>query len=196
MKAKKVVKWGALVLVLLIVVAVTIVYFKLASIVEYAVETQGSAQMNLKTELDSASVSLFGGEVGLDDLKIANPPGFTAEHLFTLDGIDVKAPLKQLRGNPKRISVITIDQPRLVIERSADNKFNFKAAIDNMPKGPAPTEPQQPTQPADEMKLIIDELTIKEATVLVRPGINLPGIAKEITVPIPTVTMKNIGNAE
>ena len=41
MKARKVIKWSALALVLVIVIAVTIVYFKLNSIVEYAVETQG-----------------------------------------------------------------------------------------------------------------------------------------------------------
>jgi hypothetical protein len=46
------------------------------------------------------------------------------------------------------------------------------------------------------MKLIIDELMIKDASVVIRPGLNIPGIAQEYTVPIPTVTMKNIGNAD
>ena len=212
---KKVLKWGALAAVLLVVIGVAVVYFRLSSIVEYAVESQGSKQMNLKTELDGASVGLLGGEVGLDELKIANPPGFTAPHLFTLGGVDVKVPWRELRGNPKRVSSLTLDKPRLVVERGADGRFNFKAAIDQMPKppGPPPTEPgpaePAPTEPgpapsepapappaADEMKLIIDELTIKEATVVVRPGINLPGIAQEITVPIPTFVMKNIGTAD
>ena len=193
---KRILKWGSLAVVLLVVIVVAVVYFRINSIVKYAVETQGSKQMNLKTELDGASLSLFGGEVGLDDLKIANPPGFTAEHLFTLDGIDVKVPIRELRANPKRISLITIDQPKLVIERSADGKFNFKTAIDQMPKPSEPTEPT-PSEPAgEEMKVIIDELNITGATVLIRPGINLPGIAKEITVPIPAFSMKNIGNAE
>jgi hypothetical protein len=191
---KKVIKWAVVAVLLLLVVGLGITYWKLNSIVEYAVETQGSKQMNLATELDGASVSLFGGEVGLDDLTIANPPGFTAQHLFTLDGLDVDVPIRELRGNPKRISTITLDKPKLVIERGADGSFNFKKAIEQMPKGPAPTEPQQPA--GDEMKLIIDELTIKEASVVIRPGLSIPGVAQEYTVPIPTVTMKNIGNAD
>ena len=191
---KKVVKWGALAVVLVVVIALAVVYFRLSSIIVYAVESQGSKQMNLKTELDGASVGLLGGEVDLDDLTIANPPGFSPGHLFSLDGLDVKAPLGQLRGNPKRISSITLDEPRLLVERSADGRFNFKAAIDQMPKSPAPTDPQ-PTEPAgEEMKLIIDELTVKDASVVIRPGLNLPGVAKEFTVTVPTIVMKNIGN--
>ena len=191
---KKVVKWVVIGVVLLVVIGLGVTYWKLNSIVEYAVETQGTKQMNLNTELDGASVSLFGGEVGLDDLKIANPPGFTAPHMFTLDGLDVDVPIRELRDNPKRITNITLEKPKLVIERGADGSFNFKKAIEQMPKGPTPTDPQQPA--GDEMKLIIDELTIKDASVVIRPGINIPGIAQEYTVPIPTVTMKNIGNAD
>ena len=72
---KKVIKWGALAVVLVIGGAVVVTYLYLDSIVKYAVETQGSKQMNLKTELNGASIGLLGGKVGLDDLKIANPPG-------------------------------------------------------------------------------------------------------------------------
>src|SRR3954452_12779574 len=160
---KKVLKCGALALVVLVVAVGAVYYFYINSIVKSVVVTQGTKQMNLQTELDGARVALFGGEVGLDDLKIANPPGFTEKHLFTLDKVDVKAPLGQLRGNPKRIASITLDKPRLVIERSADGKFNFKQAIDQMPKGDTgPSEPRTPQEPkpaGEEMKLIIDELT-------------------------------------
>lgn len=193
----KLIKWGALAVVLLVVVAVVIVYVRLNSIVEYVVESQGTQQMNLATLLDGADVGLVGGEVELDGLTIANPPGFTAEHLFSMDEVEVKAPFKQLRGNPKRISRITLDEPKLVVERSADGKFNFKAAIDQMPKSPTPSEPQKPAEPAgEEVKVVIDELTVKDATVVVRHGLKLPGLAPEITVTVPTVVMKNIGNDE
>jgi hypothetical protein len=193
---KRLIKWGVLGVVLLVVIVVAIVYFRLNSIVKYAVESQGTKQTNLTTQLDSASVGLFGGEVGLDDLKIANPPGFQAPHLLTLDGLNVKVPIRELRNNPKHVSSITLDKPKLVIERSSDGTFNFRKAIEQMPK----SEPKQPAPgdqpPGEEMKLIIDDLTIKDASVVIRPGIDFPGVAKEYTVTIPTVTMKNIGNAD
>src|SRR5688572_1618973 len=100
---KKVIKWSALALVLIVVAIGAIYYFYINSIVESVVEKQGTTQMNLKTELDGARVAIFGGELGLDDLQIANPTGFSAPHLFTLDKVNVKTALKQLRGNPKRI---------------------------------------------------------------------------------------------
>lgn len=193
---KKFLKWGSVGLVGVIVLVVTVVILRLDAIVKRVIETQGSQQMSLTTQLDSASVALLGGDVELDDLKIANPAGFSAPHLFTLDGLDVDTSYGNLRGNPKRVESITLDKPTLVIERGADGRFNFKAAIDQMPK-PAPSDPaQQPGGAQEEMKLIIGDLTIKDAVVIVRPGLNLPGVAQEITVPIPSVSMKNIGNAD
>src|SRR5690349_3953354 len=120
---KRLIKWGVLGVVLLVVVVVAIVYFRLNSIVKYVVETQGTKQTNLTTQLDSASVGLFGGNLGLDDLKIANPQGFTDPHLLTLDGLDVKVPLRELRDNPKHVNSITLDKPKLFIERSSDGTF-------------------------------------------------------------------------
>ena len=54
---KKVIKWGALALVLIVIAVGAIYYFYINSIVEHVVETQGTKQMNLKTELDSARVA-------------------------------------------------------------------------------------------------------------------------------------------
>src|SRR5437660_12819210 len=47
------------------------------------------------------------------------------------------------------------------------------------------------------MKVINDELTVSNAKVLIRPG-NVPGIGQmqEMTVQVPSMTLKNIGNAD
>jgi uncharacterized protein involved in outer membrane biogenesis len=196
---KRLIKWGLLAVVLVVVGVALVYYFYINSIVKSVVETQGTKQMNLKTELDSARVAIFGGEVGLDDLKIANPQGFSSDSMFKLDKIDVKAPLSQLKGNPKRVTNITLDKPKLLIER-ANGQFNFKAAIEQMPGKTGPDQPRSPQEPppaGEEMKLIIDELVIKDAVVVIRPGLDdllAKVLPKEITLSIPTVTMKNIGN--
>jgi hypothetical protein len=110
--------------------------------------------------------------------------------MFRLTNADVNVKLADLRGDPVRVQSITLDKPKLVIER-VGNKFNFKQAMDLMPK-----QPDAPPDQGKPLRLIIDELTIKDPTVVVRPGqINIPGVTlpEEITVTIPTMAMKNIG---
>lgn len=193
---KKAIKWVALAVVVLLLVAGLVVYMNLNSIVERTVETQATKQLNLKTELDGASVSLFGGSLELDDMTIASPPGFSAEHMFQLGEADVSVKLGELKKDPVHIQSVTLEKPRLVIERAAGGggplgmgEFNFKKAMEMMPQDASAPDPN-----AQPLKVIIDALTIQDAQVVIRPGI--PGLAQEVTVPIPTFTMNNIGTGE
>ena len=187
------IKWSLLVLLLIVVAGGALLWVNINRILKHTVETQASTQLNLKTELDGAALSIFGGELNLDDLRIASPQGFQAPQMFALDNVDVNVKLNDLRGDPVRVQSITLDKPRLVIER-VGNKFNFKQAMDLMPK-----TPETPPDQEKPLRLIIDELTIKDPTVVVRPGqINIPGLnlPQELTVTIPTMAMKNIGTGE
>jgi hypothetical protein len=186
---KKSIKWIALGVVVLVLVAVLVVYMSLNGIVERTVESQATQQLNLKTELSGASVSLFGGNLKLDDLTIASPPGFSAPHMLQLGQADVSVKLGELRGDPVHVAQVTLNKPKLVIEQAGMGEFNFKRAMDLMPKSdPAPADNKEP------LKVVINELTIKEPVVVIRPGIQ--GLAPEITVPIPTFSMKNIGTGD
>ena len=192
-KVGRIIKWTFVILLLLVVGGGVLVWVNLNKIVEHTVETQGTAQLNLKTELDGAALSIFGGSVTLNDLQIASPQGFSAPQMFRLQNANVAVKLGELRGDPVRVQSIRLDKPRLVVERTG-NTFNFKRAMELMPK-----QPETPPDQSKPLKLIIDELTITDPVVVVRPGqINIPGVTlpEEITVPIPTITMKNIGTDE
>jgi hypothetical protein len=182
-----------LVVVLLLVIAGVVVYFYLDSIVKHAVERQSTNSLNLTTTLDSARLSLLGGKVNLNQLQIASPQGFSAPHMFELGQLGLEVSYGQLRQDPVRVSKILIDQPKFVLEQN-DGKMNFKAAMDQLPKSDsAPSDPN-----AKPVKVIIDELTINNATIDVRMG-KLPGglgEVKPITVSVPSLTLKNIGNAD
>jgi uncharacterized protein involved in outer membrane biogenesis len=178
-----------LVCVLLIVVAVVAVYLSLNSIVRSVVERQATASLGVPTSLGSARLSLMGGNVRLDNLDIGSPPKFSAPNVFTLGGIGVGVHYGQLTGSPIHIQQITIDNPMLMIEQ-AGGALNLKALMDQMPTTPQ-TSSGQPTQP---IKLVIDELDLNNAEVTFMPGI--PGLANSIQVSVPSMTLKNIGNAD
>ena len=201
-------KWIAIVIVLLLIVGVAILYASLDGIIKSVVESQGTEQLKVPTTLDAVSLSLLHGTLNLSNFAIGSPQGFSAPQMMSLGGLGVDTGgLMQLRNEPIHIPSISIDQPKLVIEQSG-GKLNFKALMDQMSAGsqPAPVAPAaQPSSPAPAstpapssgsktVMLIIDDLTMNGASVVIRPGI--PGLTDEIDVPIPSIDLKNIGNAD
>jgi len=73
--------------------------------------------------------------------------------------------------------------------------MNFKAVMDQMPKTPQPATPPSGGDRAKDqpIRVIIDELDIKNAEVSLQ---GLPGLDKGMTVPVPSLSLKNIGNAD
>lgn len=182
-------KWIVLAVVAVIVIGLVVVFLNLNGIIRSTIQSQGTASLNVPLTLESASLSILGGNVGLKDLQIGSPEGFQAPKIMTLGGLDVKVNYGELRGDPIRIQSIVIDKPVLVVEQSG-GKLNFKALADGLPaSGETPKEPAAESKP---MKLIINNLELKDAQVMIRPGI--PGVAQEIPINIPTMTLQDVGS--
>lgn len=182
----KIVKWIVLItLIVLIVIGVT-VYFNLNRIIRSTVETQASASLNVPTTLAGVKLSLLGGKLGLNDLKIGSPQGFSAPQMLSLDDASVQVNYGQLRNDPVRINSINLKGPKLVIEQ-AGGKFNIQALMQQDSKAPPPEE-------GESLKLIIDQLNVSDAQVVFLPG--LPGLAANVTVPIPDINLKNVGTGD
>lgn len=175
---------GVLVVVVLAVVALGIAFFNLNRMIRAAVEREGTSSLRLATTLESARAGLLGGTLNLHQLRIASPKGFPAPQMLALGDLDVSVRLRELRNTPIHVESLTIDKPALVIEQSGGT-LNFRKAMELMPSHPSSNEP---------MKLVIDELKLNDAKVTIRPG--LPGVAREIEVQVPSLTMKNVGRGK
>jgi uncharacterized protein involved in outer membrane biogenesis len=175
--------------VALVVIAVVVIYLSLNSIIRAGVERQATASLNVQTTLGSAALSLFGGSLSLGDLEIASPQNYSAPHTMTLGGASATVSYGQLTGSPIHIAKISVDNPVVFVEQN-NLKLNLQALMDGIPQTPK-TSGGQPTEPT---KLIIDELDLTNAQVNFMP--NLPGMNSEISIPIPSLTLKNIGNAD
>jgi len=173
----------ALVLFSILVVAGVIAYFGLDGILKRTVQTEATKSLKLRTTLNRAHLSLLGGKLDLNGLRIANPPGFAAPEMLELGGIDLAVKYDQLRKDPIHVQSLTIDHPKFVIEQS-HGALNFKKAIDRMP--------QSQGSSGKPIKLVIDELNVRDAQVIIHPG--LPGMGQEIVVPIPSIALKNVGS--
>src|SRR6267378_3467529 len=172
-----------LVLVALLVVAGVIAYVSLDGFLKRTVETQSTSSLKLSTTLNRAHLSLLGGKLDLSRLRIASPHGFAAPHMLELGDTRLAVNYGQLRKDPIHVQSLTLNQPRLVIEQSY-GAVNFKKAMDGMPASDKSSE--------KPLKLIIDDLKIQDAQVVIHPG--LPGVRQEIVVPVPSITLKNVGS--
>src|SRR6266568_4721852 len=174
----------ALAVVLLIIIALGILYFNLNRIVKHTIEVQSTDSLNLQTQLGSAHLAIFGGNFSMNDLQIASPSGFNAPKILQLDKGAVQVSYGQLRSDPVHITSLTLKRPAIVVEQ-ANGKFNFQAVMDQIPK----SDPN-----SKEIRVIIDQLKIENATVVLRPG--LPGLSQEIKVNVPTLEMHDVGTGE
>lgn len=184
---KKIISWTLMILVVLLMTGGLVFLNRLNSIVRSVVQSQSQTQLKVPTSLAAANVSIMNGSVALDQLVIGPPEGFKGD-IFSLGQVAVKVSYGQLSKKPVHIQSITIDKPRLLLEQSG-GKFNLKVLMDNLPKSEGTTDPST-------LKLIINELTITDASVVIKPGLGLAGLDKDIEVKIPSIQMKNIGNAD
>jgi len=171
-------------LLVLIIIAALAVYLNLNRIVRRTIEAQATSSLNVQTTLSSVQLSLLGGNLSIGNLEIASPQGFASPKMLTLDQGGVQVSYGQLRADPIHIASVTLEKPRLVVEQSG-GKFNIQALMDLQP---APPPDQKP------IHVIIDSLTVRDATVVLRPG--LPGLDTELAIPVPSLELKNVGRDE
>ena len=179
-----------LVLVVLVIIGLVVVWVRLNSIVRYEVQTQATNSLNLATELGGANVSVLGGHISLSDLKIASPQGFEAPQILSLEKVSVAVNYSELTGDPIRVAEVTVKGPRLVIEQNG-MQMNIKAMMDQMPKPPQKQEAET-GKASKPLRLIISKVQVTGATVVFHAG--LPGVLKEVELPLPDITLKDVGS--
>lgn len=185
----KIIKWAILAVVLVVVIGLAAFWFALDRIVRRTVETQATASLLTPTTLGGASVAPVRGKVSLADLKISNPPGYSADHIFTLGDANLAVSYSELRQDPIRVDTISLKDPVITLEQK-DLKTNIQALMDHLPKG----EETPASGNAHPIHLVISTLTLENPTVVLRPG--FPGLPQEMKLSLPTLTMKDVGQGE
>jgi uncharacterized protein involved in outer membrane biogenesis len=156
-----------------IVAAVVVITLgRLDSIVKNAIEQRGSALTKTSVTVGSVNVSLRDGTASVRDLRVANPPGFTAPYAFELGAISVRMALRSVVTDPLVIEEIRIDTPRVTCELSADGQSNIEQIrhAAEHPNAPAPSAgtPVPHREPADASagrRLVIDLLSLRDGEV-------------------------------
>jgi len=117
---------AAAVAIALIAVVAVVMYGHLDAIVKEEIERRGSALTQTDVRVGAVTVSLRDGTASLQNLSVANPPGFAAPYAFELGGVSVRIALHSLLSDPLVIEEIRIDAPRVTCELTASGKSNIE----------------------------------------------------------------------
>lgn len=173
------------VLAVLAIVGVVAVALLADRAVKAAVESGGAKTLKVPVAVGEADASILGGSIGLENLAVANPEGYTGPSLLTLKTVNVAADTGTLFSDQVVIKTMTLDQMDVFVEQKG-LKNNLYEVIEPL---------RQPREPSGK-SLVIDSLTI--SNILVHISLpSLPGQeAQTVDVRVAPITMTELGRNE
>lgn len=182
-------------LVALGIVGLVVLSMYLGPILKKGVNTIGPKITGTRVELGSASVSPFAGGAMLKDLFVGNPSGWKSDKAFYLGEIRVKMKPASLLGSAIDVEEITISAPQFVFEKSlTSSNINDLLKQIEANVGGGKTTQSKPESSSNEkastQKIMVRKFQLSDAEVTLGLG------AMAATIPMPSITMTDIGVAE
>jgi len=98
---------------LLLAVALAFLLTNLDWLVKTAIERYGTQATGTAVRVGRVAFSPTNGQGAIEGLTVANPPGYSAPHILSLDGISVRMSPRAFTANPVVIDDIRITSPRV-----------------------------------------------------------------------------------
>ncbi|MGD9638405.1 MAG: hypothetical protein AB7U85_05040 [Alphaproteobacteria bacterium] len=165
----------------------------LDDIIKKSIEYFGSKVTKTEVKLKKVDLSLKDGKLSLYDFYIKNPKGFSNNKMISFGNITVDIDVKSLTSDVIKIETILVSKPSVLFEMGKE-KSNLATLLDTLSSSsdtsPEPEKNETKEAPAEGKKIIIKKLTVEKGSI----GINIRSLGdKKLTVPLPSITMTNIG---
>ena len=159
-----------LALLSVVVIAVGGALYYLDAIARSAIETGTEAALGCETRLDSVSIGLVSGQLGLSGLAVANPPGFGGEHFLVLREGHAAIDLSQVTAGRVAISDFVLEGVELDLEY-VNGKSNFREILRHL-EGSSGRSAKPPAQEsgASAPQVELDLVQIKDVTARLQVG--------------------------
>ena len=206
----RILKWVICTVVLLILLAAGGIYYYYnyggwKSIVRDLVHTYGSAATGTNVDIGAIHLALSDGNGSIGNITVGNPKDYTQSHIIKLGNIAVKvnkdsivrviknATDKSIKNETIVIDEVRIDKPEVTYELMNFTKNNVDDLTANLNKNSASAqkapEPKDPN--AKNYNLAIKKVVITDGSATV--AANLLGVSQSLTLPLPTITVNNLG---
>lgn len=159
----------------------------LDGLVKSAIEDYGSRMTGARVRVGSVELRTTDGQGFVRGLVVGNPAGFKTAHALSVGQIEVALDLATITKDVILVKRIAVASPEVIYEKG-EAMTNFDALQKNIAAylGPAKKDDKQ-------KKLIVEELTIRNAKAQASAAF-MDG--KTVTVPLPDITLRNIGKAK
>ena len=210
---KKSFKWliGLIILLLVLIIGGAYYiwnYFDWHSKVREMVHIYGSQVVGTDVNIGRIDVSLKDGRGSVSDITVGNPNGYSKDLIIDLGNVAVKVDVKSVKkalletaqkSGPK-VKTIVIDEvrvskPEVTYELMNLNRNNANDVMANIKKNTASSAKKEAPKPADkdavQYNVAVKKVVVENGTATVAAG--LLGVSKSLSVPLPTVTINNLG---
>ena len=170
---------------------------RLDDIVQGLIERRGSALTGTAVRIESVEIALASGRATLRGLTVANPPGFTAPNVLSLQAVEVGIDVRSLLADPLVFDAIHVVAPHVFYEVNAAGTANIdviRRTVEGAAPGPsdpanAPTPAERPRRRgnAARRKVIVHLLELREGQV------TLAGSKGQRTEELPPFELTAIG---
>jgi uncharacterized protein involved in outer membrane biogenesis len=189
----KVVRWVlkalAILVVVLIVLVVAVALF-IGPIIKTAAEKLGPKALGVPVTVEKVSVNAFTGHIGLRNLRVGNPEGYSADPAFALGELRVAVNMGSLLGkNAIEVKEVTILGPKVSYE-VVKGTSNIDAMMKKIQEGAPQRTEEQPKEKKPARKVIIDRFECRDGEVSYRAGITL---GQAVKVPLQPIVATDIG---
>ena len=170
------------------------------SIIKTAIEEVGSRATQTQVKLDGVSVSLTAGTGKLSGLTVANTKDFKTPSAFKLGEISLALDTGTVTSKTVVVKEVVVAAPQVTYELNNTGGSNIDAIRKNINSfvkqyggASGGSQPAAKSDPANETKLVIDNLYVRGGKVDVSASM-LGGQA--MSVPLPDIHLKDIGKSK
>jgi hypothetical protein len=179
----KILKWLAIVVVVLLVLGVGVTWIFFDPLVSSAIEKGSTYATGVDTKVAHVSASPVAGKFGLEGLSLANPPGFRDEPFVSLGSAHAAWQNGTLLSDTIEMDEFVVQDVVVNLER-ANGKTNYGTILDHLSQvsgeKPEPEKKPEPDKTKGQKNLIIKKIEIKN----VRATLYLPNLPSiPVTVP-------------
>jgi len=183
---------GLVIIVLvLLVAAVLTLPLTIGPIVKTAASVGGPKVLGVPVSVGDVKLSPLAGNLVISHVQVGNPKGYSDKNAFSVDKVEVGLNLKSLLSDTIVVRKIQIVAPSITFE-SKDGQSNFDAMLSNAKKSSEAEKAKKPEEKKAGKKVIIEEFTLNSGKVSYASGLTL---GKAMTLPLPSVTVRDIGKA-
>jgi len=178
-------------LVALVLVAALTLPLYIGPAVKAAAKVGGPAALGVPVSVGDVKLRPLLGVLTITQVKIGNPEGYSKGEAFAVEKVEIGLNTASLFSDTIVIKKVEINAPAIGFE-SKDGKSNFDTMLSNAKKNAADQNAKKPEEKRTSKKMVIEEFTLNGAKVSYTSAVTF---GKPITLPLPPLTLRDIGKA-